>query len=1350
MGNINNFTDLYSLDKTICLELIAQKETQIRFEKWWREDNDNEENLFRKDINIVEAYIVIKSILDKLHEKYIEISLSSSTAREIEFAPYFEAYKNKTELGEFEEEIRASIGKTFADGEKYFKDEYKNLVISYKNNCLQDKNVLLYIEKKAESFTTDTLDYDTLIKHLKSFSGFFTYLSGYNTNRNNYYETKEEKSTAVATRIVHDNLPKFCDNIIRFERERKEYLSIYEWLNNEQIITQIKNAEKNRFEQIQPIEETIFVISYYNMCMTQSQIENYNRIIGSYNLLINLYNQNKRQYDRGFRKLENFTPLFKQIGYDYGRTAFPSLLKDKECELTPKMKSMGGILTVETLLKRMKETGEKYFCPSDDTIVTIPMFISYLKSCNDWRGIYWSKSALNIISTKYFVNWHAIKDSLKDKKACVTYNKNREDPIQLRDAIELSELFEVLDNERTEHVFKGRLLENGSIDLDKSPSQNIIHLLCDEIEKHITAFISNSNTVVSLKEYKQKDANSEEDDLIVSLIKEWFDHAIDAMRIVRYFSVRTNKMKGNMANSEIEHMLYVLLSNHDVDWFGWYDLIRNYLTKKPQDKLKKNKLKLNFGTSSLLGGWSDGEEKIKAAVLLKKQGDIFLCILRNKNIFDTEKKGNPVYVSDSESGRMILRNLKFKTLAGKGFKGKYGIKYSEMGKVSPLKAIKCLQKIIEERYVYKYPLLSSIVKKNYRKKETFDKDINTVLSQCYICKFVPINWKIVEEYEKTGELFLFQISCKDYKKNSIGKKDLQTMYWEDVLSENSLHQLCAGAEIFMRNPIEGSKHVHKIGEKMINRYDINGDFIPTDVYNELFKYYNNRIEYKNLSNKAKSYIDSDLVVRKEVKYEIQRDKRFYERKYMFYCPIKLNYKSRAYKDEKYAFSPVNEFIRNEMKKIPNKKFIGIDRGEKHLVYSCIIDNECNIKECMHHDVINKTNYVHKLEEKADKRMAQRKNWQRQENIRNLKEGYISHVVHRLVDRIIKDEEGNINPQSYIVLEDLNTEMKRGRQKIEKQIYQKLEIALAKKLNFVVDKNVENGELGSVSKALQLTPPLCNYNDIKGKKEFGVMLYTRANYTSITDPATGWRQTIYIKDGNDGDIKKQIMSSFSDFGFDGTDYYFEYIEANVGKVWRIYPSKNGEPLDRFQNKKEKKEDFNVWVPEKVNTILLLDRLFENFDKTKSFKVQIEEGVGLTKIDDKKTSWQSLRYVIGIIQQIRNCGNTPADDNFLCSPVRNEYGIHFDTRNAENNGALSKIVDADANGAYNIARKGLIMDAHIKCNSDVSDLDLFISDKEWDMWLLDRNKWNENLQYFSSKSMKNAATSTKKKVGKKARK
>ena len=335
-----------------------------------------------------------------------------------------------------------------------------------------------------------------------------------------------------------------------------------------------------------------------------------------------------------------------------------------------------------------------------------------------------------------------------------------------------------------------------------------------------------------------------------------------------------------------------------------------------------------------------------------------------------------------------------------------------------------------------------------------------------------------------------------------------------------------------------------------------------------------------------------------------------------------------------------------------------------------------------------------------------------------------------------------------ILEDLNTEMKRGRQKIEKQVYQNLETALAKKLNFVVDKDTKKGEIGSVSKALQLTPPINNYQDIEGKKQFGVMLYTRANYTSVTDPATGWRKTIYIKNGKEDDIKNQILDKFSDFGFDGKDYYFEYVEANAGYMWRLYSGKNGEALPRFQNKKQALQDKNVWVPEKISVIDVLDKLFANFDKSKSFKAQIEAGVELQKDEERnETAWQSLRYALDLIQQIRNSGEKNSkDDNFLYSPVRNDKDEHFDTRNYINNGELSEIRDADANGAYNIARKGLIMDAHIKQwikegqpttkrdGKESSDLDLFISDKEWDLWLLQREQWKKELPIFASRSAK----------------
>ena len=96
---------------------------------------------------------------------------------------------------------------------------------------------------------------------------------------------------------------------------------------------------------------------------------------------------------------------------------------------------------------------------------------------------------------------------------------------------------------------------------------------------------------------------------------------------------------------------------------------------------------------------------------------------------------------------------------------------------------------------------------------------------------------------------------------------------------------------------------------------------------------------------------------------------------------------------------------------------------------------------------------------------------------------------------------------------------------------------------------------------------------------------------------------------------------------------------------------------------------------------MDKLFSDFNKEKSFKEQIINGINLKKIDGRsETAWQSLLYAINIIQQIRNSGISEKDNNFLYSPVRNNNGIHFDTRIHDNK---TLPADADANGAYNIA-------------------------------------------------------------------
>ena len=290
----------------------------------------------------------------------------------------------------------------------------------------------------------------------------------------------------------------------------------------------------------------------------------------------------------------------------------------------------------------------------------------------------------------------------------------------------------------------------------------------------------------------------------------------------------------------------------------------------------------------------------------------------------------------------------------------------------------------------------------------------------------------------------------------------------------------------------------------------------------------------------------------------------------------------------------------------------------------------------------------------------------------------------------------------------------------------------------MDKTAKENETASVGKGIQLTPPIANYQDIENKKQFGIMLYTRANYTSVIDPLTGWRETIYLKKGSEEFTKKEILENFIDIGFDGKDYYFEYIEKHTGKKWKMYSGSDGVSLPRYQNNKKQMEDNAVWEPEKVDVNVLLDELFIVFDKEKSLRTQIANNEHqLNKISSRKeTAWDSLRYVIETIQHTRNTGKTDSDSNFLYSPVRDENGIHYDSRKYHDNKELPG--DADANGAFNIARKGLIMDAHIKQwikdGSKVKDLDLFVSDEEWDLCLLNRNLWNEKLSYFANRSLK----------------
>ena len=59
-----------------------------------------------------------------------------------------------------------------------------------------------------------------------------------------------------------------------------------------------------------------------------------------------------------------------------------------------------------------------------------------------------------------------------------------------------------------------------------------------------------------------------------------------------------------------------------------YNAIRNYLTKKNQDDLKKNKLKMNFSCNTLAAGWDKNKESSNLCTIFKdEEENLYLSLI---------------------------------------------------------------------------------------------------------------------------------------------------------------------------------------------------------------------------------------------------------------------------------------------------------------------------------------------------------------------------------------------------------------------------------------------------------------------------------------------------------------------------------------------------------------------------------------------------------------------------------------------------------------------------------------------------------------------------------------------------
>jgi CRISPR-associated protein Cpf1 len=246
------FSGKFPLSKTLRFALSPQGATLAKMQ---------EQGILQRDEQRENDYKTIKPLFDALHEKFIKQSLEKSQIDWSDFFIFYQAYKPKIRKDSaFSEKEKTDVKTEFSSRLASLR---KEVVALYGNTASQRQAHYPVLKEKGYKILTESAILEVLEKEwendeekqkvIKDFKGFFTYFSGFNQNRENYYSA-EEKSTAVAHRIVDENLIFFCENAL---------------LKDKLAVLELSEAEKKIFE-----------MSFYNQCLTQDGINTYNQLIG--------------------------------------------------------------------------------------------------------------------------------------------------------------------------------------------------------------------------------------------------------------------------------------------------------------------------------------------------------------------------------------------------------------------------------------------------------------------------------------------------------------------------------------------------------------------------------------------------------------------------------------------------------------------------------------------------------------------------------------------------------------------------------------------------------------------------------------------------------------------------------------------------------------------------------------------------------------------------------------------------------------------------------------------------------------------------------------------------------------
>lgn len=1228
MNTLNEFCRLYPVQKTLRMGLEPVGQTL---------DNMNRDEVLTSDENLKIEFYNTRKELDKFHKYLIEKVLLDVSFNMVTLQQYADVLLDMTltekdkelKIEKFRTEMRNVIGRAFSENPLFPKIFKKEMFTDVMPGFLKDAEQIEQVEKFAD------------------YTGYF---ADYNLVRKNLYESKPI-SGSVATRVVHDNFPIFCKNmaVIRNIMESEHTGELKEKMN-------LVYSDFEEYLNVMSLDE-MFSLQSFNHTLNQSQIDVYNLILGGktlddgismkkgLNSYINEFNSRQPKEN----KIPKLTRLKKMI------------LSDRESLswLPEKIETDEEILTA--IAECYKNINEGVIESSEDNM-GVKELLKTIRSFS-LGGIFIKRKNISFLSNMMYGKWDAIRDALIEKdKSKVRRTKNMSEESVYEKAKVLME---------KNDSFSLQAVMDAMDDIDDKGGDRFFKWMSrmdaereDSVFARIEKAASKASTLLDYKYPENRQLVN--DSRSIELIKNLMDELIELKKLVALF-IGTEKEENK--DVDFYHTL-LLLHERLSEVVPLYNIVRNYLTRKPYSN---HKIKLNLGYANLLGGWDADKNGTYGGILLRKDNDMYLGIIRKGG------KLNLVENEDVEGDNFEHVIYKQVTGANKMFpKIFFSNKWLNEGSVKPTEEV-------QEKYKKGLHLKGNNFDKqfchmlidyfkescrNYEPWNIYDfrfsdtgeyEDISQFYhefeNQAYRIQYQQVSADYIMQNVEDGNLYLFKIYNRDLSPYSKGKKSLQTLYYQMLFDQRNLEDLViklnGGAAMFFRKKsIVRERPTHAAGEEILSKNPLT------------------------------------VTQKKVLRYDLMKDRRYMMDKFLFNFTVTINCNNKKPAN-------INNMVNDYIRQAEDLHIIGINRGERNLLYVSVIDMQGNIKEQYSlNTIVNEyndkqypTNYNELLTKREMEREEARKSWNSIKNIAELKEGYLSYALHKIV---LLQQKYN----AVIAIENLNDRFVQKRRKIEKEIYQKFDDMLVNKLNYLVDKQKDILEPGGVLRGLQLT----------GKTD-GLKFYTAQNgilfriptwYIGMTCPVTGFINFLNTKYHNIQSTRT-FLSKFDNISYNAEKGWFEFDvdydkftdKAEGQKKWTVCTAGHRKHLNK-----------EVYLTKEL--MALFERFGINpYDNLKEAVLK----------QDSKEFFESLLLLLTLTLQMRN--HTADGRAYLVSPVKDKDGNVFTSLDNDNNLPESP----DANDAYNIARKALMYIGQIKAQPD-NTLKLSVSNKDWQKFVQDK--------------------------------